>query len=123
VSVQKVQKAAPALDRAAADRSKRVIGIAVTVTMAAIVVIYLVLGQYVLAIAAVFGGLLFGFGIVIAGGCETGMMYRAMEGQTHYFFVFAGNIAGATFLAFAWDHLGVHQGLVASGSKINLIDA
>lgn len=29
---------------------------------------------------AVIGGLLFGFGIVLAGGCETGWMYRAVEG-------------------------------------------
>lgn len=28
---------------------------------------------------AVIGGLLFGFGIVLAGGCETGWMYRAVE--------------------------------------------
>ncbi|VEI48207.1 putative inner membrane protein [Actinobacillus equuli] len=33
---------------------------------------------------AVIGGLLFGFGIVVAGGCETGWMYRAMEGQVHF---------------------------------------
>lgn len=33
---------------------------------------------------AVIGGLLFGFGIVLAGGCETGWMYRAVEGQIHY---------------------------------------
>lgn len=30
---------------------------------------------------AVIGGLLFGFGIVLAGGCETGWMYRAVEGR------------------------------------------
>lgn len=29
---------------------------------------------------AAIGGLLFGFGIVLAGGCETGWMYRAVEG-------------------------------------------
>lgn len=33
---------------------------------------------------AAIGGLLFGFGIVLAGGCETGWMYRAVEGQVHY---------------------------------------
>ncbi|MGU0161793.1 selenium metabolism membrane protein YedE/FdhT [Escherichia coli] len=36
---------------------------------------------------AVIGGLLFGFGIVLAGGCETGWMYRAVEGQVHYWWV------------------------------------
>lgn len=187
VAVRRVERAAPPLDRAAADRRKRMIGIAVAIIMAAVVVIYLVLGQYLLAVAATFGiafgvliqrgqicftaafrdlwisgrgslakalvlglgastiltfiaiqfgtaqiiqisslgtvigGLLFGFGIVIAGGCETGMMYRAMEGQVHYFPVFAGNIVGATILAFSWDHLGVYDLLVASGSKVNLV--
>lgn len=36
---------------------------------------------------AVVGGLLFGFGIVLAGGCETGWMYRAVEGQIHFWWV------------------------------------
>ncbi|MBS4191697.1 selenium metabolism membrane protein YedE/FdhT [Bacillus sp. FJAT-49705] len=67
------------------------------------------------------GGVLFGLGIVLAGGCETGMMYRVMEGQVLYLFVFAGNIIGATFLAYGWDHVGIFNTLVKSGSKINLI--
>ena len=33
---------------------------------------------------AILGGVLFGIGIVVAGGCETGWMYRAMEGQVHF---------------------------------------
>jgi uncharacterized membrane protein YedE/YeeE len=41
---------------------------------------------------AVIGGLLFGFGIVLAGGCETGWMYRAVEGQVHYWWVGLGNV-------------------------------
>ncbi|EAX47716.1 protein of unknown function DUF395, YeeE/YedE [Thermosinus carboxydivorans Nor1] len=52
---------------------------------------------------ALLGGLLFGIGIVIAGGCETGWMYRAMEGQIHFWFVGLGNIIGATLLTLAWD--------------------
>ncbi|MDT3703106.1 MAG: YeeE/YedE thiosulfate transporter family protein, partial [Thermincola sp.] len=48
---------------------------------------------------SIIGGLLFGFGIVIAGGCETGWMYRAMEGQVNFWFVGLGNIIGATVLA------------------------
>lgn len=67
------------------------------------------------------GGLLFGLGIVMAGGCETGMMYRLMEGQIVFLPVFIGNILGATALAYAWDHLGVYNLLVKSGSPINLI--
>ncbi|WP_050616320.1 selenium metabolism membrane protein YedE/FdhT [Bacillus testis] len=68
------------------------------------------------------GGLLFGLGIVLAGGCETGMMYRMMEGQVLYVVVFIGNVIGATFLAYAWDHLGVFHALVESGKPINLLD-
>jgi uncharacterized protein len=69
------------------------------------------------------GGLLFGIGIVLAGGCETGWMYRAMEGQLHFWVVGAGNIIGATFLAYAWDHLGVYNALAKGWPKINLIKA
>lgn len=69
------------------------------------------------------GGLLFGLGIVMAGGCETGMMYRLMEGQVVFLPVFIGNILGATGLAYAWDHLGVYNLLVKSGSPVNLIAA
>jgi len=75
----------------------------------------------VAAISTVVGGVLFGLGIVMAAGCETGMMFRLMEGQVLYLVVFVGNIAGATFLAYAWDHLGVYDLLVASGEKINLV--
>jgi len=68
------------------------------------------------------GGLLFGFGIVLAGGCETGMMYRAMEGQLLYWVVGAGNIIGATVLAYGWDHLGIYYALVENWPKVNLIE-
>ena len=68
------------------------------------------------------GGLLFGFGIVLAGGCETGMMYRAMEGQVLYWVVGAGNIVGATLLAYGWDHLGIYSALVESGKPVNLVE-
>lgn len=67
------------------------------------------------------GGVLFGLGIVLASSCETGMMYRLMEGQILYLTVFVGNLIGVTALAYAWDHLGVYQFLVASGKPINLI--
>lgn len=75
------------------------------------------------AVSTFIGGLLFGLGIVLAGGCETGMMYRAMEGQVLYIVVFIGNIIGATFLAYGWDHLGIFNAIVADGSKINLIES
>ncbi|HKM38005.1 MAG TPA: selenium metabolism membrane protein YedE/FdhT [Thiopseudomonas sp.] len=75
------------------------------------------------ALSTVVGGALFGLGIVMASGCETGMMYRLMEGQVLFLPVFVGNIIGATFLAYAWDHLGIYNVLVKSGAKINLLDA
>ncbi|MEK4023166.1 selenium metabolism membrane protein YedE/FdhT [Sporosarcina sp. FSL W7-1283] len=75
------------------------------------------------ALSTFVGGVLFGLGIVMASGCETGMMYRLMEGQVLFLPVFAGNIIGATFLAYAWDHLGVYDVLVKSGARINLLDS
>lgn len=75
----------------------------------------------VAALSTLVGGVLFGLGIVMASGCETGMMYRLMEGQVLFLPVFAGNIIGATLLAYSWDHLGVYNALVASGEKINLV--
>ncbi|MEE9929232.1 selenium metabolism membrane protein YedE/FdhT [Microvirgula aerodenitrificans] len=68
---------------------------------------------------AVIGGLLFGFGIVLAGGCETGWMYRAVEGQVHYWWVGLGNIIGATALAYVWDD--VAPALATNYEKINLL--
>lgn len=54
---------------------------------------------------ALLGGFLFGVGIVIAGGCETGWMYRAMEGQVQFWIVGLGNVIGATILTLAWDSM------------------
>lgn len=69
---------------------------------------------------AVLGGLLFGFGIVIAGGCETGWMYRAMEGQLNFWVVGLGNVIGATGLAVGWDK-GIFTTLVAPYPKVDLV--
>lgn len=68
---------------------------------------------------AVIGGLLFGFGIVLAGGCETGWMYRAIEGQVHYWWVGLGNVIGSTLLAYFWDDLS--PALATNWDKINLL--
>lgn len=70
---------------------------------------------------AVIGGLLFGFGIVLAGGCETGWMYRAVEGQVHYWWVGLGNVIGSTVLAYYWDDLA--PSLATSWDKVNLLTA
>ncbi|MBS8292375.1 selenium metabolism membrane protein YedE/FdhT [Escherichia coli] len=68
---------------------------------------------------AVIGGLLFGFGIVLAGGCETGWMYRAVEGQVHYWWVGLGNVIGSTILAYYWDDFA--PALAIDWDKINLL--
>jgi hypothetical protein len=70
---------------------------------------------------AIIGGVLFGFGIVVAGGCETGWMYRSMEGQVHYWFVGLGNIVGATVLAAWWDDIG--PSLALAWPKVNLLES
>lgn len=69
---------------------------------------------------AVIGGLLFGFGIVIAGGCECGWMYRAVEGQVHYWIVGFGNVIGSTLLAATWDYYA--EPLATSFPRINLLE-
>lgn len=70
---------------------------------------------------AIIGGVLFGFGIVVAGACECGWMYRAAEGQTHFWIVGIGNVIGATLLAFVWDDISVP--LATSWPKINLLES
>ncbi len=69
---------------------------------------------------AVLGGLLFGFGIVLAGGCETGWMYRAVEGQVHFWWVGLGNVLGSTLLALVWDDLA--PVIAVNFDKVNLLD-
>lgn len=68
---------------------------------------------------AIIGGFIFGFGIVLAGGCETGWMYRALEGQMHFWWVGIGNIIGSTLLAAWWDDLA--PALALNYEKINLL--
>ncbi|MBD7995308.1 selenium metabolism membrane protein YedE/FdhT [Arthrobacter sp. Sa2CUA1] len=74
-------------------------------------------------IGTVIGGLLFGLGIIMAGACETGMMYRAMEGQTAAVVAFVGNIIGATVLAYGWDTWGIYATLVAPSPSFNFYQA
>lgn len=99
--------------------------IAMAVSSIATLIVILIYGldpiTQIAAPSTFVGGFLFGLGIVLASSCETGMMYRLMEGQILYLTVFAGNIIGVTALAYAWDHLGVYNILVASGKPINLI--
>lgn len=65
------------------------------------------------------GGFVFGLGIVIAGGCETGWMYRAMEGQVHFMLVGLGNIIGSILLVLVWNSWA--PVLVYKYPKVNLL--
>lgn len=95
----------------------------IAATLCTSVIIYLGVPQKIMwaSPGALIGGLLFGIGIVIAGGCETGWMYRAMEGQVQFVVVGAGNIAGAGLLAWGWDHWSLNKLLVEGSPKINLV--
>lgn len=73
------------------------------------------------ALSTLIGGTLFGLGIVLASACETGMMYRMMEGQLVYFIAFVGNVMGATLLAYGWDHWNLMA--LAAGERINLFQS
>ncbi|MCE3040340.1 selenium metabolism membrane protein YedE/FdhT [Helicobacter anatolicus] len=69
----------------------------------------------------IIGGFLFGLGIVIAGGCECGWMYRAMEGQMHYVLVGIGNLIGSVILAYTWPFYS--KILATNFPKINLLES
>ncbi|MGM8212186.1 selenium metabolism membrane protein YedE/FdhT [Virgibacillus sp. W0430] len=101
------------------------VGMAISTVLTFIVIMYYGLEPItkITAPSTLIGGILFGIGIVLAGSCETGMMYRMMEGQVVFLPVFIGNVLGATFLAYAWDHMAVYTIFVQSGSTINLLTA
>jgi uncharacterized membrane protein YedE/YeeE len=46
-------------------------------------------------------------------------MYRAVEGQVHYWWVGLGNVIGSTILAYFWDDLS--PALATSWDKVNLL--
>jgi uncharacterized protein len=69
------------------------------------------------------GGILFGIGIVIAGGCETGWMYRSAEGYVQLWMAGLGTLFGTTLLAWSWDSLGLYHYLVEGWPKVKLFEA
>ncbi len=46
-------------------------------------------------------------------------MYRAVEGQVHYWWVGLGNVIGSTILAYYWDDFA--PALATDWDKINLL--
>ncbi len=47
-------------------------------------------------------------------------MYRAVEGQVHYWWVGLGNVIGSTLLAFYWDDFA--PALATNWDKVNLLN-
>lgn len=56
-----------------------------------------------LALALVVGGLAFGVGMVLAGGCVSGSMYRMAEGYLGSWVAFAGIMTGLVVAAQTWN--------------------
>lgn len=54
-------------------------------------------------ISTVLGGLLFGYGMVVAGGCVSGSLYRAAEGYVASWVALAGVLAGLAVIAETWN--------------------
>ncbi len=72
---------------------------------------------------ALLGGIIFGIGIVVAGGCETGWIYRSAEGYVQLWMAGLGTIFGATLLAWSWGSLGLYHYLVEGWPKVQLFQA
>ncbi|MHC1584775.1 MAG: YeeE/YedE thiosulfate transporter family protein [Candidatus Syntropharchaeia archaeon] len=51
------------------------------------------------------GGILFGLGMVLAGGCASGTLYRMGEGYLILWVAFFGTLVGYTLLAYSWEWL------------------
>ena len=49
------------------------------------------------------GGLLFGYGMVLAGGCVSGSLYRAAEGYVGSWVALAGTVVGLGFISQTWN--------------------
>ena len=56
-----------------------------------------------LALALIVGGLAFGLGMVLAGGCISGSMYRMAEGYLGSWVAFAGIMTGLLVAAHTWN--------------------
>lgn len=56
-----------------------------------------------LSFALILGGLLFGMGMVIAGGCTSGSIYRMGEGYVASWVSFAGILGGLLLSSYSWN--------------------
>jgi uncharacterized membrane protein YedE/YeeE len=51
------------------------------------------------------GGILFGLGMALAGGCASGTLYRMGEGYISLWIAFLGTLVGYVFIAYNWEWL------------------
>jgi uncharacterized membrane protein YedE/YeeE len=72
------------------------------------------------SLGALLGGAIFGVGIVLAGGCETGWMYRSCQGYVQLMLAGVGTIVGTVLLAYAWDAWGLYDALVRPFPEVDL---
>lgn len=112
------------------------LGILIGVPLAALLFQAKVIDPYI-AIPPVFwkgsliGGLLFGFGMIFAGGCASGSLWRMGEGHLKlwvaaFFFAWGGSIASATFKGFGLTTAEMNLDLVeetAIGIQVFLPEA
>jgi len=61
------------------------------------------------------GGILFGLGIMLVGGCASGIMYRMAEGYISIWVAFLGMLIGHGFIAYQWGW--IHPNIL-KGTKI-----
>ena len=66
------------------------------------------------------GGLLFGFGMVIAGGCVSGSIYRMGEGYVASWVAFGGLLIGLLASAFSWNWWWENQ--ISTGPRLWLAE-
>lgn len=51
------------------------------------------------------GGIIFGLGMALAGGCASGTLYRMGEGYVSLWVAFLGTLVGYVFIAYNWEWL------------------
>jgi uncharacterized membrane protein YedE/YeeE len=73
-------------------------------------------GVYPLGYQTLLAGILFGLGMVIAGGCATGTLYRIGEGYVTSFITLVGMLGGMYLLARTWGWWW--QAVVSVGQRI-----
>lgn len=66
------------------------------------------------------GGVLFGFGMVLAGGCASGTLFRVGEGYVTLWFALIGTLFGMVLLAYTWPYLWYNY--IQYQPKIWLVD-